>query len=102
MTLAPKVDGAALGDEHGLRALAALSVLRSEPIGARVRDVRTTDTELTLLLRSGLEVRLGDASNVRLKLAIARRILPRLSAPGYLDVSVPARVVSQANPKVGD
>jgi hypothetical protein len=67
--------------------------------------VRATPTELTLVLRSGLEVRLGDSGDLRLKLAIARRILRALgtdATTGYLDVSVPERPVAGAvNPRVG-
>ena len=41
------------------------------------------------------EVRLGDASDLALKLAVARRILPALAGVGgYLDVSVPERPVA--------
>lgn len=61
----------------------------------RVASVRSSDTELTLVLRSGVEVRLGDGSDRLLKLTIVRRILPSLTgAPGYVDVSVPARPVA--------
>ena len=60
----------------------------------RVVSVEATGRELTLHLRSGLEVRLGDARDVDLKLTIARRVLPLLQ-PGtvYLDVAVPERPV---------
>jgi cell division septal protein FtsQ len=91
---------AVLGDPVGLRGVAALRALGGQPLGASVRDVRTADNELTLILRSGLEVRLGDASNLRLKFTVARAILPQLAPPGYLDVSVPERAVAYANPKV--
>jgi hypothetical protein len=50
---------------------------------------------LLFRLGSGLELRLGEASDVRLKLAIARRALPLLpSDAAYLDVSVPGRPVA--------
>jgi len=57
--------------------------------------------ELTLRLRSGLELRLGAPTDVRLKLAIARRAL-RVLPPGsaYVDVSVPGRPVAGPNPPV--
>jgi cell division protein FtsQ len=66
---------------------------------ARVRDVRTRPDELTFKLASGLELRLGDASEVELKLVIAGRILRALAAPAdggpaYLDVSVVERPVA--------
>ena len=40
----------------------------------RVRDVRVTEDELTFKLGSGIEHRLGDGSDLALKLAIAARI----------------------------
>jgi cell division protein FtsQ len=92
--------GAELGDGTSLKAVRALAPLRPSPFLRRVRDVRTGEEELTLILRSGLELRLGDASDVLLKLAVAQTILPRLSPPGYLDVSVPERPVSSTNPQV--
>jgi hypothetical protein len=49
-----------------------------------------------------VELRLGDPTDVRLKLAIARRALAQLP-PGatYLDVSVPGRPVAGAdNPQL--
>ena len=58
--------------------------------------MRATDKELTLVLRSGLELRLGDAGDLRLKLAVARRILLLQGAEtsaDYIDVSVPERPV---------
>ena len=48
------------------------------------------------VLRSGLQVRLGDAGDLRLKLVVARRILAatgRRISDGYVDVSVPERPV---------
>ena len=51
--------------------------------------------ELTFLLRSGIELRLGEPFDLRLKLAIARRALPLLALDtNYLDVAVPGRPVS--------
>jgi cell division protein FtsQ len=91
---------AVLGDPLGLGAVTALSALARHPIGARVRDVRTGEHELTLILRSGLEVRLGDTADLGLKLVVARNVLPRLAPPGYLDVSVPERAVAYANSQV--
>ncbi|HEY3541664.1 MAG TPA: FtsQ-type POTRA domain-containing protein [Gaiellaceae bacterium] len=53
---------------------------------------------LTLRLRRGVELRLGEPTDIRLKLAIARRALRHLP-PGstYLDVSVPGRPVAGKN-----
>lgn len=85
---------AMLSDQQGMRAVAALAELRAAPLGQRVRDVVTREGAIVFLLPSGLELRLGDASKLRLKLTVARRILPLLSAPGYLDVTVPERAVA--------
>ena len=67
--------------------------------------MRVGPKELTLVLGGGLELRLGDGGDLRLKLAIARRILrrtgPRVPAGGYLDVSVPERPVLSVNSQVG-
>ena len=85
-------------------AAAALSVIRDAALPTGVRFVRSGAAELTLLLGSGFEVRLGDPSDVRLKLAIARRILRATGAGtsgGYLDVAVPERSVLDTNTQVG-
>ena len=66
--------------------------------------MRAADHELTFMLASGLELRLGDIRAVRLKLAVASRILPQLLARGgyaYLDVSVPERPVAGINSQPG-
>jgi cell division protein FtsQ len=87
--------GRALPDSL-LPAAFALAPLRGAPLPTGVRTVRA-GKELTLTLGSGLEVRLGDATDLRLKLAIARRILRQTGAAtagdGYVDVSVPERPV---------
>jgi cell division septal protein FtsQ len=89
--------GAVLADEHGRKAVNALAELRSIRLGSSPRDIVTGDRGVSLLLRTGIEIRLGEGSNLRLKLAVARRILPLLSPPGYLDVSVPERAVAGVN-----
>jgi hypothetical protein len=52
-----------------------------------------------LRLRSGLELLLGTPVDADLKLAIAARVMPKLT-PGsvYLDVSVPERPVASTVP----
>ena len=77
-----------------LHAVRAVAPLVGAPLPGRVASVRASDEELTLVLRSGFEVRLGDASDRALKLEIARRILPALGSEGYLDVSVPKHPVA--------
>jgi cell division protein FtsQ len=84
-------------------AAAAVSVARSVRLPGGVRTVRATSTELTLTLKTGLDVRLGGVGDVRLKLGIARRILAANrggATGGYLDVSVPERAVLDLNPQV--
>lgn len=91
--------GATLGGDGAL-GVAAVAPIR--PLGLRVavRSVRTGPGELTLELASGPEVRLGDATDVRLKLAIAKVMLPTTGDAAYLDVSVPERPVAGYNPQV--
>jgi len=96
--------GAALTDRFGRRAIRALALASKADVHGRIRVVRAADHELTFLLASGLELRLGDLRAVRLKLAVASRILPRLLAEGtyaYLDVSVPERPVAGTNSQPG-
>ena len=98
---APRV-GDGLTDRLGLRAVRALALAQKAGLEGRVRTVRAADHELTFLLSSGLELRLGDLRAVRLKLAVASEVLPRLLPQGgyaYLDVSVPERPVAGANPQ---
>jgi cell division protein FtsQ len=89
-TLAP---GATV--EGDLRtAVGAVAPLAGTRFPSRVVSVATTGG-LTLRLRSGLELRLGDPSDVPLKLAVARRILHLLPAGAvYVDISVPDRPVA--------
>jgi cell division protein FtsQ len=92
--------GNPLTDPLALRAVRALGLARKAHLAGRVRIVRAADHELTFLLASGLELRLGDLQSIRLKLAVASRILPNLLAQGgyaYLDVSVPERPVAGTN-----
>jgi cell division protein FtsQ len=81
--------------DGGLRtAVRAVAPLAGIHFPSRVVSVKTTDG-LTLRLRSGLELMLGDTRDVDLKLAVADRVL-RVLPPGsrYLDVSVPDRPVA--------
>jgi cell division protein FtsQ len=77
----------------------ALALAVGARFPARISTAAMTHGELTLHLRSGLELRLGDPTDVRLKLAIARRALRGLPAgTAYLDVSVPGRPVAGTQP----
>jgi hypothetical protein len=96
--------GAIIGTDSGARAAAAAAALVRGRLPADVQFVRAGPRELTLVLRSHTEVRLGDLGDMRLKLAIARRILLAVGVEilgGYIDVSVPERpVVAGLNPQV--
>ncbi len=76
-------------------AISAVAPLAGSRFPGRVGSVTATPAALTLRLRSGLEVRLGDAVDVPLKLAVAARVIPLLDAgTRYIDVAVPERPVS--------
>jgi cell division protein FtsQ len=97
-----------VGERLGLaptEAAHALWLLRGAPLPGGVHVVRAGTKELTLVLGGGLELRLGDDGDLRLKLAIARRILRQTGATnmggGYLDVSVPERPVLSVNSQLG-
>lgn len=78
------------------RSLALAGRLPVHIVGAQLRR-----DGLVFRLRSGLELRLGDPSDIRLKLAIAARALHVLpSGSAYLDVSVPGRPVAGTNSQV--
>jgi cell division protein FtsQ len=93
--------GAALGDRTALRAVRALALARRARFEGRIRFVRARDHELTFLLASGLELRLGDLRAIRLKVAVAALVLPELrtGSYSYVDVSVPKRPVAGLNPQ---
>jgi hypothetical protein len=81
-----------------------LAPLTGAPLPGGVRTVEGGKRGLVLILGGGMELRLGDAGDLRLKLAIARRILRATGAAaaggGYLDVSVPVRPVLATNSQV--
>jgi cell division protein FtsQ len=83
----------------GARGVAALAPMRPLHVGADVRQV-LVDGVLTLVLASGTELRLGDSGDLRLKLSIAKRLLPLAAGARYVDVSVPERPVAGSNPQV--
>lgn len=86
--------GDTLADPAAQRAVRVLAAAAAE-LPAVVRAVRVVGRETTLILRSGLELRLGREHDVRLKLAVAARILPQLGSEStYLDVAVPDRPVA--------
>lgn len=93
--------GSTIGDADAARAIELVAAARAAGFAAHVRTVRATEHELTFVLSNGLDVRFGDTNALREKLAVAKRIAPLVSAPGYLDLSVPERPVSATNLQVG-
>ena len=68
---------------------------------ARISTVAFVHREIVFHLHSGLELRFGAPTDIRLKLAIARRALAQLPAgTTYVDVSVPGRPVAGSNAQV--
>jgi cell division protein FtsQ len=89
--------GQPVTDRFALRAVRVLALARTAKFHGTVRMVRVREHDLTLMLGSGLELRLGELRAIPLKLAIAAQIVPKLRAEGgygYLDVSVPERPVA--------
>jgi cell division protein FtsQ len=92
--------GAFLAPDAGGTTVRTLALAARFP--ARIAVASLAHGELLYRLRSGVELRLGRPTDVRLKLAIARRALRHLP-PGatYVDVSVPERpVAGQENPQL--
>ena len=97
--------GAFLTDEPGALAARSLAAFVGSGFSNRVAFVRALDGQITLGLRGGLEIQLGAPIDLRLKIAIARSILPTLALPGrggpdYLDITVPERPVAGRNPQL--
>lgn len=76
------------------RAVTAVAPLVQRPLPSPVNSVLAGPDGLTLALRSGVELRLGDATDLAVKLEVARIVLPQLGNLRYLDVSVPERPVA--------
>ena len=97
--------GSTLTDPDAAQAVQAIGFVGPAHVPIAVRFARVLDGQVVLFCRSGLEIRLGNARAVELKLAIARRVLRSLvgaAGPGaYIDVSVPERPVAQISPQVG-
>jgi hypothetical protein len=76
-------------------AIAAHAVGLSGAFAARVSSASYADGVLAFRLHRGLQVVLGDAGDIKLKVAVAQRVLGMLPAGStFLDVSVPGRAVS--------
>ncbi|HEX4521172.1 MAG TPA: FtsQ-type POTRA domain-containing protein [Gaiellaceae bacterium] len=90
--------GQTLDAADGKLAAAAVAPVTGATFAGGVRTVDSGPQALTLVLKSGPQVRLGGIGNLHLKLTIARRILriaagESTTAPAYVDVSVPERPV---------
>jgi hypothetical protein len=95
-TSTPVAPGGFLPPDAGGTAAHVLALAVGFP--ARFTTVSFAHGELTMRLRLGVELRLGEPVDVRLKLAIARRALRVLPAGStYLDVAVPQRPVAGSN-----
>ena len=96
--------GSLLGGEAGGVAARSLAAFVGSGFASQVTFVRALDGQITLGLRGGLEIRLGAPVDLRVKIAIARGIVPGLGLPSpggpdYLDIAVPERPVAGRNPQ---
>jgi cell division protein FtsQ len=92
-TRTPVRTGAEVGANGG--AVAARAVGLAGAFAARVASASDSNGALVFRLRSGVQLLLGDAADVKLKVAVAARVLAVLpSGSTYLDVSSPGRPVS--------
>jgi cell division protein FtsQ len=90
--------GDRLADAPTVRAVHALAALDGSRLPARVRQARSTDHGLSLLLVAGTEIELANDEQLALKVAVARRVLLALDPsrqgwPAYVDLTVPGRPV---------
>lgn len=77
------------------KALTVATALRTARFPVHVVGIRDDGAgQVVLQVAGGREVRLGDTSNLRVKLAVAAAILPRATDALYVDVSVPTRAVA--------
>jgi cell division protein FtsQ len=90
--------GETLRAADGGLAAAAVAPIVGRGYRGGVRTVTSSPGSLTLTLKNGPQIRLGDIGDLRLKLMIARKILQYaavhgITSPAYVDVSVPERPV---------
>jgi cell division protein FtsQ len=73
----------------------ALAAARDEKLPRRVKAIRSTGGMLVLVLRHGPEIRLGEATDLALKAAVATVVFRLAGSDAtYIDVSVPERPVA--------
>ena len=92
--------GGTLASGSGAEQVQLLDAIRGQALAARIRSVREVAGQWMYMLRGGLQIRVGDRSDLPLKLAVAGQILRRAAVSGYLDVSVPQRPVATTNSQV--
>jgi cell division protein FtsQ len=92
----PVTIGGFLPANHAAAVARALALASRFPAHIALAALRRDG--LLFRLRNGLELRLGEPTDIRLKLAIARLAMHRLPAGTvYVDVSVPGRPVAGTN-----
>ena len=89
--------GGTLAAGDGAEEVTLLDAVRGAQLARQIRSVRQAQGQWLYALRGGLELRVGDATNLPVKLAIAADILKHAGVTGYLDVSVPQRPVARDN-----
>jgi cell division protein FtsQ len=76
-------------------AVTVAAALRGAHFPAHVLSVQDNGAgRLVVELAGGREVRLGDLTNLAVKLAVAAAIVPKSTGASYIDVSVPTRAVA--------
>ena len=90
--------GSILGERAGGLQARALGAILATGFVPRIATVTARGGALVLALRNDVELRLGRPESLRLKLMIARRVLPTLPSGTYLDVGVPERPVAGDQP----
>jgi cell division protein FtsQ len=76
-------------------AVAAVAPIAARRLPGQVARARARPGELTLVLRSGIELRLGEPRDLRLKLRVLARVLPLVDeGTAYVDVAIPERPVA--------
>lgn len=96
--------GESLGNPATLTALRALTLV-PRPFPLHLRSARMQLGRVTLVVGEGTELRLGEPSELGLKLVIAERVLRAVEPEeraqlGYLDLSLPERPVAGINSQV--
>jgi len=92
--------GGTLAAGNGGDEVTLLDALRGQPLARDIRSVRQEQGQWVYVMRGGLEIRVGDRTDLPLKLMIASQILRQTPVTGYLDVSVPQRPVAKDNSQV--